>query len=278
MPKPVEFDTGELTIRGDLYPGDPDRKVLLLHGGGQTRHSWGHSAEILNDLGWTVYSLDLRGHGDSDWGPSSDYGVGGNTRDVVAISKQIGPGIVYVGASLGGLTSLSALAEVPELGRALVLVDVVPKVDPAGSARIRAFMTDHVDGFDTLEDVADAVAAYKGRPRPKDISGLHKNVRQRDDGRYYWHWDPAMSPASIDIDELPPVPSDTLLEKARTITAPTLIVRGEESDIVTDEGLDELLEAMPHAVVAVVPKAGHMVAGDDNDRFTAAVRSFLESL
>lgn len=278
MPEPVEFDTGELTLRGDFYAGDPERKVLLLHGGGQTRHSWGHSAEVLNGLGWSVWSLDLRGHGESDWSPTADYGVEGSVRDILAVAAQIGPGIVYVGASLGGLTSLKVQAKSPELGRALVLVDVVPRVNPAGAARIRDFMMRHTGGFDTLEEVADAVAAYKGRPRPKDISGLHKNVRQREDGRYYWHWDPAMTPASTDISEVPPVPGEILLESARSITVPTLIVRGAESDIVSDEGLAEVREAMPQAEVAVVPNAGHMVAGDDNDRFTVAVRTFLEKL
>lgn len=276
--QPIEFFTGTLTVRGDLYPGDPDRKVLLLHGGGQTRHSWGHSADVINGMGWTVYSLDLRGHGDSDWDPQAVYGVEGNVHDIVEVAKQIGPGIVYVGASLGGLTSLATQARVPELGRGLVLVDVVPHVDPVGSARIRAFMTKHTDGFDTLEEVADAIAEYKGRPRQKDLSGLHKNVRQREDGRYYWHWDPAMSPKVADVSEQPPVPVEDLLDAARKVKVPTLIVRGGDSDIVTDEGIAEIRDAIPQAQVVVVPKAGHMVAGDDNDKFTAAVRSFLESL
>lgn len=278
MPEPIEFVVGDLTLRGDLYPGDPDKKVLLLHGGGQTRHSWGGSAVALSELGWTTWSLDLRGHGDSDWDPEADYGPSGNVVDILGVAEQIGPGIVYVGASLGGLTSLGVQAQAPQWGRALVLVDVVPRVERAGAARIRDFMMKHADGFDSLEDVADAVADYKGRPRPKDISGLRKNVRLRADGRYHWHWDPAMTPRTTDISELPPLPAEPLVEAARRITVPTLIVRGEESDIVSDEGIAEVLEAIPHARVAVVAKAGHMVAGDDNDRFTVAVRDFLADL
>ena len=278
MPEAVELVVGDLTLRGDHYPGDPSKKVLLLHGGGQTRHSWGHSAEVLSGMGWTTWSLDLRGHGDSDWDPEANYGPEGNVVDIVGVAEQIGPGIVYVGASLGGLTSLLVQAQAPPWGRALVLVDVVPRVESAGTARIRDFMMGHVDGFDTLEDVADAVAEYKGRPRPQDVSGLHKNVRLRDDGRFHWHWDPAMTPRTTDISGHPPLPVEPLLEAARQITVPTLIVRGEQSDVVSDEGVDEVLEAIPHAEVAVVPKAGHMVAGDDNDRFTVAVRDFLSGL
>lgn len=278
MPEPVEFVVGDLTLRGDHYPGDPDRKVLLLHGGGQTRHSWGHSADMLSAMGWTTWSLDLRGHGDSDWDPEANYGPDGNVVDILGVAEQIGPDIVYVGASLGGLTSLKVQAQAPQWGRALVLVDVVPRVELAGAARIRDFMMRHADGFDTLEDVADAVAEYKGRPRPKDISGLHKNVRMREDGRYHWHWDPAMTPRTADLSSLPPIPGEPLVEAARRIKVPTLIVRGQESDIVSDQGIEEVLEAIPHARIAVVPQAGHMVAGDDNDRFTVAVRDFLSSL
>lgn len=278
QPQPVEFSGDGLTVRGDFYPGEPQRKVLLLHGGGQTRHSWGHSAEVLSAMGWSTWSLDLRGHGDSDWDPQARYGPQGNVADMARVAEQIGPGIVYVGASLGGLTSLMLQAQEPQWGRALVLVDVVPRVEVAGANRIRDFMMRHVDGFDTLEDVADAVAAYKGRPRPADISGLRKNVRQREDGRLYWHWDPAMTPRTADVSELPPLPGESLQQAARRITVPTLIVRGEESDIVSDQGVEELLDAIPHAQIAVVANAGHMVAGDDNDRFTVAVRDFLASL
>lgn len=258
MPQPVEILGDGLTLRGDRYPGEPEKKALLLHGGGQTRHSWGHSAEVLSALGWTTWSLDLRGHGDSDWDPRACYGPDGNVEDIIRVAEQIGPGIVYVGASLGGLTSLLVQARAPQWGRALVLVDVVPKVERVGAARIRDFMMRHADGFDTLEDVADAVAEYKGRPRPKDISGLHKNVRMREDGRFYWHWDPAMTPRTADISELPPLLDDPLLESARRITVPTLIVRGSDSDIVSDEGIDEVREAIPHAeVVGGAPGRAH---------------------
>src|SRR5690606_40599381 len=102
---------------------------------------------------------------------------------------------VLVGASLGGLASLVAVAESGEqerTARALVLVDVAHRIEDEGRDRIGAFMTGHLDGFASLEEAADAIAAYNPhRPRPKDLSGLAKNLRQREDGRWVWHWDPA---------------------------------------------------------------------------------------
>src|SRR5205085_10912095 len=90
--------------------------------------------------------------------------------------------------------SLVAVAEAPEqaaVARALVLVDVAHQVELEGRNRIGTFMTGAPDGFASLEEAADAIAAYNPhRPRPTDLSGLAKNLRQREDGRWVWHWDP----------------------------------------------------------------------------------------
>ena len=79
----------------------------------------------------------------------------------------------------------------PQKVTRLVLVDVVPRFEKGGSARIRDFMFNHVHGFDSLEQAADAVAEYlPHRTKPRSPEGLKKNLRHRD-GRWYWHWDPA---------------------------------------------------------------------------------------
>ncbi len=72
-----------------------------------------------------------------------------------------------------------------------MLVDIVPKIDAEGSQKITGFMAAHREGFDTLEQAADAIAVYMPqRNRPRNPAGLDKNLRQREDGRFYWHWDP----------------------------------------------------------------------------------------
>ena len=273
-PRTVVFEVGPLRIVGDAY-GDPaDRPVLLLHGGGQTRHAWGETAAALADEGHHAVALDLRGHGDSSWDPEGEYGPDAIARDVTSIAKHFPTRPSMVGASLGGLAILLAQGESPDPpASAVVLVDIAPRVEPRGVERILGFMGAHPDGFATLEDAADAVAAYiPHRPRPKDLNGLRKNLRLGPDGRYRWHWDPRMM-----RDGRPRATDNTarLEAAARGLRVPTLLVRGRLSDVVSEDGARAFLDLVPHARYVDVSGAGHMVAGDRNDPFTDAVVRFL---
>lgn len=310
---------GGISLTGDVA-GDPaDPPVLLLHGGGQTRHSWGTTQQDLAARGWYVVSLDLRGHGESDWDPSGDYLLDSFARDVAAVAAQFDrPALV--GASLGGSSSLAATAiGGPDLARALVLVDVSPYIETEGVQRIGDFMRSHVEtGFGSLDEVADAVAAYNPhRPRPKNLDGLKKNLRFRD-GRWYWHWDPAFMIGRKGSSDETRVVQDgqrtgsindafddvvanddyfvhsddesadghdskahrisQLVVAAQALTIPTMLVRGKQSDLLSEEGAQKFLSLVPHAKYVNVAEAGHMVAGDRNDLFNDAVVDFLTSL
>lgn len=267
-----------LRLVGDAWgdPGDPP--VVLLHGGGQTRHAWGGTAAALAADGWHALSLDLRGHGDSEWAPDGDYSVGTLADDLRAVVATLDRPPVVVGASLGGLTALVAEGETPGgVAAGLVLVDVAPRVERPGVERIVGFMTGRPDGFASLEEAAEAVAAYAPhRPRPQDLSGLRKNLRRGTDGRWRWHWDPAV----IQRPGRPSATSDPerLEACARRLAVPTLLVRGAASDLLSEAGARAFLALAPHARYADVSGAGHMVAGDRNDAFTQAVRTFLREL
>ncbi|HKH05626.1 MAG TPA: alpha/beta hydrolase [Acidimicrobiales bacterium] len=279
------------TIRGDgvdlaadAYGPADGPPVLFFHGGGQTRHAWGGTARLLGDKGWRATTVDLRGHGDSEWSPDGTYDVDAFAADVRAAARAQSAPPVLIGASLGGISSLVAIGEdAPRSGQGplaagLVLVDIAPRVETAGVERIAAFMLGHLDGFASLEEVADAVAAYNPhRPRPTDLSGLRKNVRLREDGRWYWHWDPNFLLGGAD--EPRSYRNEERLERAaRTLTIPTLIVRGKSSDMLTEDGVRQLQALVPHAVAVDVSGAGHMVAGDRNDAFNDAVVSFLDGI
>jgi non-heme chloroperoxidase len=271
----VEFAGAGLTLRGDRWPGDEDRPtVLLLHGGGQTRHSWAKTAERLAGAGWPAIALDLRGHGDSGW--SDDYSLDAYVSDILAIIDTLERPPVLVGASLGGMTALQLAGEHPGRVAAIVLVDVVVKTEPAGVKRILDFMGGSPDGFADLDEAADAIAAYNpNRPRPKRLDGLRKNLRLGEDGRWHWHWDPAF----LEIRDEPQrhADRDRLAAAARALTIPTVIVRGARSDVVSDAGLAHMLELVPDAEVIDVQAAGHMVAGDDNDVFAERLEAFLSA-
>ena len=273
-----------LMLAADAY-GPPDGPpVLFFHGGGQTRHAWGGTARLLGDKGWRATTVDLRGHGESEWAPHREFEGDGYTlddfaADVRAVAAVQSAPPVLIGASLGGLASLTAIGEAPTgttVASGLVLVDVAPRLEQEGIDRIAEFMLGNIDGFASLEEVADAVAAYNPhRPRPKDLSGLRKNVRQRADGRWYWHWDPSFLLGGR-IDETRSVRNEGRLEDAaRAVTVPTLLVRGRQSDVLSEEGVRQTLELMPQARYVDVGGAGHMVAGDRNDAFNDAVLEFL---
>ncbi|MCR9097250.1 MAG: alpha/beta hydrolase [bacterium] len=264
-----------LTLVGDAFGDAANPPALLFHGGGQTRHSWAGTAVRLAQAGWYAVSVDLRGHGESGWDPEGAYRSTGFRDDVIEVARSFDQPAL-IGASLGGISSLLAVHEAGNaLARALVLVDIATRMEQSGADRIMNFMKDGLEGFDTLEDVADAVAAYNPhRPRPKDVSGLEKNLRKGDDGRWHWHWDPAfMSPSSDGDGKL--VSQQFLDAAAASLTLPTLLVRGKMSDLLSEEGAKTFLEQVPHAEFADVSGAGHMVAGDKNDAFSDAVLAFL---
>ncbi len=265
-------------LAGD--PGDPP--VVLLHGGGQTRHSWHTTAGSLVARGWCAYSVDLRGHGDSDWPIDGDYRADSFAGDVAAVARALPQPPALVGASLGGISALAAVGgSPPGLARALVLVDVAPRIEQAGANRIGDFMRQRMlDGFGSLEEAADAVAAYNPhRPRPKDLSGLQKNLRQRADGRWVWHWDPRFMEApggARDETRVSIIEPERLEAAARSLRIPTLLVRGRVSDLLSEEGARRFLELVPHAEFIDVEGAGHMVAGDRNDVFNDGIVAFLD--
>ena len=273
-PQRFEFDARPVRLVGERWDGNEDRPpIVLLHGGGQTRHSWKRTAERLRDS-HTVFALDFRGHGESDWDADGDYSLDAFAADLVAFLQTLDQPAVLVGASLGGITAMIVAGEHSELVAALVLVDVVVEVEQAGMRRIRDFMGAHRDGFATLEEVADAIAAYNPhRPRSPDLDGLRKNLRRGEDGRWYWHWDPAFMVIEDEPRRL--ADPERLKRAAGRVRVPTLLVRGRRSDVVSDAGIKDMLRRIASAEVADVAAAGHMVVGDDNDVFATALESFL---
>jgi pimeloyl-ACP methyl ester carboxylesterase len=252
--------------------------VLLLHGGGQTRHSWDRTLDRLVTAGYQPLSLDQRGHGDSDWAPPGHYDFNSYRDDVRAVLAQLPERPAVVGASLGGVAGLLALAAEPDggLGRArcLVLVDIVPGMNMAGVQRIHDFMASAPDGFASLDEAAEAIAGFRGgsRPRPASTRGLAKNLRLHADNRYRWHWDPNVLTGFSDTER---ERHRILSEAARLVAVPTLLVRGAQSDVVGDEGTRELAELIPQVQVANIAEAGHMVAGDSNDVFSEAIIAYV---
>jgi len=268
---------GSLELAADIQGRRSAPPVLLLHGGGQTRHAWGGTTRALVDVGFLVVTLDQRGHGESDWAADADYTLDAYVADLRAVLAQLDRPAALVGASLGGVASLLAAGEPPAAPcSALVLVDITPRIDAAGRERIGRFMNSHREGFASIEEAADAVARYlPHRPRPADVSGLARNLRVEEDGRYHWHWDPAFIRSNWPPRQYHARLPERMEAAAAAVTAPMLLVRGARSEIVTEEAAEAFRRLAPTAEYVDVAGAAHMVAGDRNDAFTAAVVDFL---
>ncbi|MFE2985678.1 alpha/beta fold hydrolase [Streptomyces sp. NPDC055092] len=288
-PRRADWPGDGLRIAVDIWQADetatPRGVVLLLHGGGQTRHSWRRTGERLAAAGWHAVAADLRGHGDSDWHPGGDYRTDAYLADlksVAAHAKERWPRMPFalVGASLGGKTALLAAGEDPALAQALVLVDIAVRVEQSGGRRVQDFMAGAPQGFGSLEEAAAAVSAYNPhRKHSGSPDGLRKNLRERD-GRWYWHWDPAMLGGVRDEREQKRFSAE-LYERARRaaldLKCPLLLVRGIQSDVLSEQGVAEMRELVDSIRVVDVHDVGHMVAGDDNDVFTSALVGFLDT-
>jgi pimeloyl-ACP methyl ester carboxylesterase len=263
--------------------GDGARGVVMLaHGGGQTRHSWASTARRLAGRGWKTVSLDLRGHGDSGWDPDGDYHIDRYAEDLIDVAAQVGhPGPggrpALIGASLGGIAGMMVEAILaPGTFVSLTLVDIIPRTDPSGVEKIMGFMGAHLEhGFHSLEAAAETIAAYlPHRPKPKDLSGLGKNLRQGADGRYRWHWDPRFVTGVRR--ERTPSHAENLEARCAEIDIPIHLIRGRMSELVSLEAAQAFVSGLKHGSLTDVADAGHMVAGDRNDVFLEAVVAFLE--
>ena len=280
---PQSTHTSPTVFRGPLaseqFSGDHSRPNLLFaHGFGQTRLAWRRAAALLAANGFQGTVFDARGHGESEWNaPEQDYHLDQFLDDLVNMAGAHATPPVLVGASMGGLLGMFTQGRRdPPPFSALVLVDITPRWEAAGVARILNFMTAHPTGFADLQEAADAIAAYlPHRQQRKSPAELEKLLVRQADGRWRWHWDPRMIDS---IGRSGESQQEELLEAARRIEVPTLLVSGGRSELVSQHHVDEFLSLVPHAHHVCLPQATHMVVGDENDAFTRTILDFLLEL
>jgi pimeloyl-ACP methyl ester carboxylesterase len=256
------------------YCGDSNAPSLVFaHGFGQTRGAWSATANEFANAGWHSIAADARGHGDSDWLADGSYDFAQFVDDLVLIAQTSAQPPILIGASMGGLLGLIAQAQYRPF-RALVLVDVTPRWENAGVERIMTFMRAHPNGFASIDEASDAVSDYlPQRTEKKSPERLRQLLVREENGRLRWHWDPRLLDRVATNSER--YQSD-LLDAARRIDVPTLLISGERSDIVSDSTIAEFLQLVPHAEHVRVARATHMVVGDRNDAFSSAVLEFIK--
>ncbi len=257
------------------YGDDRAPVVLMAHGFGQTQFAWENTGRRLAAAGWQAVSYDARGHGESDRAPSGEYDFDQFVEDFRRVCASLPHPPVVIGASMGGLGALLAHSEKPKVELdSLILVDITPRWDERGVSAILAFMRQNPDGFGSLEEASEAIRSFlpHRRRNGNPSTNLNRNLHQAADGRWYWHWDPAMLALAEKSSNL----QSRLQSASRRLKLPTLLVTGGNSELIGGEHAEEFLKLAPHAEHVEVEDASHMVAGDANDRFLSAIRPFLQ--
>jgi len=246
--------------------------LVCLHGITQTAHSWDEvAADLSRDF--RVLCIDQRGHGDTDWAPDGDYSRHEMAADLDAISTSLEiPSFLLCGMSMGGINAITFTAAWPEKVRGLTIVDVSPEIEATGVDAIRSFIQAQ-DILDTFDAFVERAHAFNPRRSVDNIrSRLQHNLKQLPDGRWTWKYDTALrSPGrGFQANAL-----TNLWDDVRRLRCPTLILRGGESDILSEAGARKLQAAIPESQLVTIPGAGHSVMGDNPRQFVDAVRPFL---
>lgn len=266
-----------LALAVDVFRPDGQPTLLFAHGFGQTRGAWNAAAQAMADAGCRCVTFDSRGHGQSDRVKGGDYHMEQFVDDLLQLAHAQPQKSILVGASMGGLLGLAIAGEVdPSAFRAMVLVDITPRWESAGVERILGFMQAHPDGFASYAEAAEQIAAYlPHRAGRKSEDQLRPLMRESDDGRLRWHWDPAMLGGLVTESERH---QPRLMAAAAKVQVPVLLLSGGRSDVVSNDTVQEFLQLVPHAEHAALPSATHMVAGDANDAFTREIARFVRNL
>lgn len=237
--------------------------LVLLHGAGANAHWWDHLAPRLARH-FHVVALDFRGHGASDF--PEELFPGAFRDDLEALLEHLGdPDAALVGHSLGAHVALGHAAAAPGT-RALVLLD---PSRGASASRKRATRL-ALSLRPSYATRAEAVRRFQFLPAPSGVDEALRaaiaehSVREEEGGRFGFRFDPRWFGVP---DREPADP--------RRVRAPTLIVRGVESTLLTASGAAELAAEIPNARLVEIPGAGHHVQLDRPEACLAAIESFL---
>jgi pimeloyl-ACP methyl ester carboxylesterase len=255
--------------------GGNGHPILFLHGGGINAHTWDVVCLMLRER-YHCIALDQRGHGDSEWSPAIDYGVATQVGDVEGFIEKLGlANPVLVGQSMGGLNSIAYAIRHSAKMKGLVVVDVGPEINSAGTQRIREFSS--TPELESLEAFLERAVKFNPIRDPRVLRrSLFYNLRQLPTGK--WSLKHDQRRASDDSWRIAAEQRERILRDVAKINCPTLILRGGKSDVLTDDAAERFAHMLPHARWVRVENAGHNVQGDNPRGLLDAMNPFLGEL
>jgi pimeloyl-ACP methyl ester carboxylesterase len=263
-----------LNLAGVVHGPADGPPIVFLHGGGQSRAAWRGAAKRLGAAGYKACTIDLRGHGDSDWSETMGYGFDDYVGDLAAVIVALGdrPATI-VGASLGGHIGLLTSARFPERVRVLMMADVTPWIDEDSGDAMRADLRAANHGFASVDEASAMVSRLRGTPPPAGGSGgLVRHLRQGDDGRFYFRWDVRLMNDALLRGGGEGGPFQTA---AARLQVPVLVMRAEHSTLTSPEQVAAFRKVHTDVEEVIIAGAGHMVSGDVNDVYADAIMAYL---
>jgi len=277
--------------------GDEDNPhvVLCVHGLSRNSRDFDYLAEALCG-DYRVVCMDVVGRGESDWlADKSGYTFSTYLSDAAAliahVTPPVGRGLLgekrarnldWVGTSMGGLIGmLLAAKRNSPIGR-LVMNDVGPFVPWNGLFRLKG----HVGrprGFGSRQSAGEYIrenfAAFGPLTEPQWRHLVDHSIRQHEDGRWYFRFDPAIGQWSAQSDpELPIGPEFLrgidLWSVWNAVECPVLVLRGAQSDVLLPGTVEEMRRRKPATQAVEFEGVGHAPALFDAKQIEA-VRSFL---
>jgi pimeloyl-ACP methyl ester carboxylesterase len=249
--------------------------ILFLHGGGLTAHTWDLVCLAFRHS-YRCLALDQRGHGESAWPQDGDYGMEAFVADIEALVEQLQLHLpVLVGQSLGAVNALSYATRHADELTALVVVDAGPQVRWEDGQRIRDFISATAEP-QSLEEFVERAQAFNPRRDPRLLrrSLLH-NLRRLPDGRLVRKSDPRLLAAfRASFSER----LNRLDQAIDAITCPTLVLRGAQSEVYSDQQAERLAQRLCHGSWKRIEGAGHTIQGDNPRALSDAIEGFLAGL
>ena len=255
-------------------PGNP-RVLVCVHGLTRCARDFDFLAQELSAR-YRVVCPDVPGRGESDWLKNPmEYAMPTYLGDMVTLIARTGAQSVHwVGTSMGGLIGMT-LASLPDSPiTRLVLNDVGPVVTAASLARIGTYLgkAPVFPSFEAAEQFVRVVAAPFGPHSDAQWRFLTEHVvRSGPDGSYRFRYDPAIAvPFNAEL----PHKDVELWKVYDAIRCPTLVMRGERSDLLTRETAAQMTERGPRAKFVEIPGIGHAPTLMNRDQI-GVVREFL---
>ncbi|MBI4336955.1 MAG: alpha/beta hydrolase [Chloroflexi bacterium] len=260
------------------WGGRNEPVVLCLHGFAQNAHTWDFAALALCQR-YHMLALDQRGHGDSAWAPDGDYSQEAQVRDAEEFVRVLGlQRFLLMGLSMGGRNAYLYAARHPEQVQALVVVDTGPETRRQGVQRITSFVAQD-DVLDSFEAFVQRTRGYQpNRPEWQVRGSLKHNLKRIEDGRWTWKYDAVLRDPQYRLRRQQMLAPEAAWQAWGQIRCPTLIVRGAESDILDASVAQRMQQGRASCHLVEVPKAGHLVPGDNPAGFEQALMPFLAKL